>query len=87
MKRVLAVVFITLTTFVTLVNSALAHAQLDHCTPAPGTAVSTAPAEVRCWFTEEIDSKQSTLTIMDANNAQVDNKDGKVTFESLRHGS
>ncbi len=85
MKRVLAVVFITLTTFVVLVNSALAHAQLDHCTPAPGTAVSTAPAEVRCWFTEEIDSKQSTLTVMDANNAQVDNKDGKVDLNDPDH--
>jgi methionine-rich copper-binding protein CopC len=85
MKRVLAVVFITLTTFVALVNSALAHAQLDHCTPAPGTAVSAAPAEVRCWFTEEIDSKQSTLTIMDANNAQVDNKDGKVDLNDPDH--
>jgi methionine-rich copper-binding protein CopC len=85
MKRVLAVVFMTLTTFVVLVSSALAHAQLDHCTPAPGTAVSTAPSEVRCWFTEEIDSKQSTLTVMDANNAQVDNKDGKVDLNDPDH--
>lgn len=85
MKRMLAVLFITLTAFVALAHSALAHAQLDHCTPAPGTAVSTAPSEVRCWFTEEIDSKQSTLTIKDANGAQVDNKDGKVDLNDPDH--
>ncbi len=85
MKRTLAVLFIALTVFVALAQSALAHAQLDHCTPAPGTAVSTAPTEVRCWFTEEIDSKQSTLMVTDANNAQVDNKDGKVDLNVADH--
>jgi methionine-rich copper-binding protein CopC len=85
MKRMRAVLFITLTAFIALAHSALAHAQLDHCTPAPGTSVSIAPSEVRCWFTEEIDSKQSTLTIKDASGAQVDNKDGKVDLNDPDH--
>jgi methionine-rich copper-binding protein CopC len=84
-RRWMAALFIVTLAAIALVQSASAHAQLDHCTPAPGTAVATAPTEVRCWYTEEIDSKQSTLTITDANGARVDNNDGHLDLNDPEH--
>ncbi len=66
-------------------HSASAHAQIDHCAPVPGTAVAGAPKEARCWFTEEIDDKQSTLTVTDATGARVDNGDGHVDLNDPNH--
>lgn len=78
MKRFIVPLFFALLAFGASTYSALAHAQIDHCIPVPGTAVSAAPKEVRCWFTEEIDDKQSTLTVTDSSGGRVDNNDGKV---------
>ncbi len=85
MKHYIAAILLTAVVFLALANLASAHAQLDHCTPAPGTAVATAPSEVRCWFTEEIDSKASTLVIADANGARVDNNDGHLDLNDPDH--
>lgn len=85
MKRLFIALFITFAVSLVLAHAALAHAKIDHCTPAPGTAVSTAPKEVRCWFTEEIDDKESTLAITDSNGARVDNNDGKVDLNDATH--
>ncbi len=71
--------------FLAATSLASAHAQLDHCTPAPGTAVAISPTEVRCWFTEEIDSKQSTLVVADANGTRVDNNDGHLDLNDPDH--
>lgn len=57
---------------------ALAHAEIQRCEPAPGASLSAPPAEVRCWFTEELDPKGSALTVTDAAGNPVDRGDGGV---------
>jgi methionine-rich copper-binding protein CopC len=85
MKNYIAAILFAGAAFLALGDLASAHAKLDHCAPAPGTAVATPPTEVRCWFTEEIDSKQSTLEIADVNGARVDNNDGHVDLNDPDH--
>jgi methionine-rich copper-binding protein CopC len=85
MKHHIAAILFAGAAFLALANLASAHAQLDHCTPAPGTAVATAPTEIRCWFTEEIDSKASSLVVADANGTRVDNNDGHLDLNDPEH--
>jgi methionine-rich copper-binding protein CopC len=85
MKRFVTAFFVIIMALVALTDTAAAHAKLDHCQPAVGSANATAPNEVRCWFTEELDDKQSTLSVTDANNQRVDNNDGKVDLNDKEH--
>src|SRR5919202_6438188 len=62
-----------------------AHAEIDHCTPAEGSTVATAPSQVVCVMTEEIDTKQSTMSVFDASNTQVDKKDAHVDLNDPDH--
>lgn len=48
-----------------------AHAEIDKCTPEGGATVATAPTQVVCVMTEEIDTKLSTMSVTDASGAQV----------------
>jgi methionine-rich copper-binding protein CopC len=57
---------------------AWAHAFLDHAEPRVGTAVATAPAELKLWFTESIEPAFSTVKVLDANGQRVDRGDVRV---------
>ena len=46
--------------------AALAHAHLDHATPAVGSTVAQSPKEVSLWFTEVLEAKFSTIEVRDA---------------------
>jgi len=46
--------------------AALAHAHLDHSTPAVGSTVAQSPKEVSQWFTEALEAKFSTIEVRDA---------------------
>lgn len=46
--------------------AALAHAHLDHASPAVGSAVAQPPKEVSLWFTEALEAKFSTIEVHDA---------------------
>jgi hypothetical protein len=48
---------------------AKAHAQLDHATPAVGSAITPPPKEVTLWFTEAVEPKFSSIEVRDANGA------------------
>jgi copper resistance protein C len=85
MRRLVIAVFFTAIALVALTGIAWAHAKLDHCQPAVGSVSATAPNEVRCWFTEEVDDKQSALSVTDSNNQRVDNNDGKVDLGDKEH--
>lgn len=50
---------------------ALAHAHLDHATPAPGSVQATPPTEVSIWFTEALEAKFSAIEVRDAKGAAV----------------
>ncbi len=85
MKRYFSAILFAVAFFFALVAMASAHAKLDHCTPEPGSAVTTPPAQVRCWFTEELDSKASTLAVTDASGASADNGDGRLDLNDAEH--
>ena len=44
----------------------LAHAHLDHASPAIGSTVAQPPNEVSLWFTEALEAKFSTIEVRDA---------------------
>jgi methionine-rich copper-binding protein CopC len=64
---------------------AFAHASLDHCTPAFGSTVASAPAQIVCVYSEEIDTKRSTMSVWDANGSEVDKKDAHVDLNDPNH--
>ena len=50
---------------------ALAHAHLDHASPAVDSLVSPAPKEVLLWFTEALEPKFSTVEVHDTKDQPV----------------
>ena len=46
--------------------AALAHAHLDHASPAVGSTVAQPPKEVSLWFTEALEAKFSAIEVRDA---------------------
>jgi methionine-rich copper-binding protein CopC len=45
--------------------AAVAHAHLDHASPAVGSTVARTPEEVSLWFTEALEAKFSTVEVHD----------------------
>jgi len=62
----------------TFTAPARAHAFLDHATPAVGSKVRGPPAEVKLWFTEQLEPAFSTVQVLDRSGKRVDKADGKV---------
>jgi methionine-rich copper-binding protein CopC len=59
-------------------SGAGAHAFLDHAAPAVGSAVHASPAQVRLWFSQELEPAFSTLKVLGADGRQVDKQDKQV---------
>jgi methionine-rich copper-binding protein CopC len=55
-----------------------AHAFLDHADPRVGSTIKTPPAQVRLWFTQQLEPAFSTMRVLDAAGKQVDKQDVKV---------
>jgi copper resistance protein C len=55
-----------------------AHAFLDHAAPAVGSVIHGSPAQVRLWFTQELEPAFSTVLVLDRNGRQVDKQDKQV---------
>ena len=51
---------------------AFAHAFLDHAEPRVGNTVSSAPHEVKLYFTQKLEAAFSTLEVTDASGQRVD---------------
>ena len=62
--------------------AAHAHAFLDHASPAVGSTVPTAPANIALWFTEHIEPAFSTVTVTDAAGQRVDRGDAHVAADN-----
>jgi copper resistance protein C len=74
MRKILAILALgTLTA-----SAAWAHAFLDHATPGVGSSLSTAPAAVSIWFTQELEPAFSTMEVLDKSGNRVDAGDAKV---------
>ena len=60
------------------IREAGAHAFLDHAAPAVGSAIHGSPAQVRLWFTQELEPAFSTVKVLDHSGTQVDKQDKQV---------
>ncbi|MGA2871372.1 MAG: copper resistance CopC family protein [Verrucomicrobiota bacterium] len=78
-------------------SSAWAHAFLDHADPKVGSTITHSPAEIKVWFTQNLEPAFSTLQVQDALGHEVDKKDAhlddkdkslfKVTLPPLPSGT
>ncbi|MGC1446358.1 MAG: copper resistance CopC family protein [Xanthobacteraceae bacterium] len=66
--------------------AAYAHAHLDHAVPAVGSTVSTAPTEVSLFFTQNLESAFSSVTVTDANGADVGQGKAEISSNTMRVG-
>ena len=57
---------------------AFAHAFLDHAVPLVGSTVRGSPADVKVWFTQELEPAFSNLRVVDQNGAQVNRQNSTV---------
>jgi LPXTG-motif cell wall-anchored protein len=85
MKRIVLILVSVAALSLGAFQVALAHAEIDHCTPAVDSTVAQAPAQVVCVMSEEIDTKLSTMSVWDAAGVQVDKKDAHVDLNDPDH--
>jgi methionine-rich copper-binding protein CopC len=57
---------------------ASAHAFLDHASPAVGSTVHAAPAQVKIWFSERIEPAFSFIRVLDGGGQRLDKGDTAI---------
>ncbi len=70
--------FLALALLAVAAPAARAHAFLDHANPAVGSTVHGSPADVKLWFTQELEPAFSTVQVVDQNGAEIDKKDKAI---------
>ena len=78
MRNIIATVFAAGLIAIVAAPSALAHAFLDHASPAVGTAVATAPPAVTLWFSQDIEPAFSTVSVTNQSGQRVDLGNARV---------
>jgi methionine-rich copper-binding protein CopC len=78
MRNIIATVFAAGLIAIVAAPSALAHAFLDHASPAVGSAVATAPPAVTLWFTQDIEPAFSTVSVTNQAGQRVDLGNARV---------
>lgn len=66
---------------------AAGHSELVKSQPEAGANLSQTPAQAIGWFSEELDTKTSTIQVFDAAQQQVDLGDGSVDLNDPDHAS
>jgi copper resistance protein C len=66
--------------------TALAHAFLDHASPLVGSTVPTAPQEVSLSFTQNLEPAFSSVQVIDAKGARVDQGKAQISGSTMRVG-
>ena len=61
--------------FFALQSPAWAHAFLDHADPKVGNTVTNSPAQIKIWFTQNIEPVFSAVVVQDDKGGEVDKKD------------
>lgn len=64
--------------FLSLQTRAWAHAFLDHAEPKVGSVITNSPAEIKIWFTQNLESAFSKIEVRDAQGKEVDKKDAHL---------
>jgi copper resistance protein C len=67
-----AAAFVTALALVASASAALAHAFLDHASPAVGSSVPAAPAAVAIWYTQDLEPAFSAVIVTNAAGQRVD---------------
>lgn len=71
-----------------LIDAVRAHApKVLRSEPAPDAVLEQAPAEIRIWFAEELQSQFSNLRVLDAAGNRIDTGDGGVDLNDPEHAS
>lgn len=81
LKFMLGVLFIVFCT----TQGVLAHSNMVKSEPEDGQILSESPAQVRAWFSEELETQTSNLRVIDSSGNQVDNGDGGADLDDLEH--
>ncbi|MEP6998088.1 MAG: copper resistance CopC family protein [Betaproteobacteria bacterium] len=55
-----------------------AHAFLDHAMPAVGSTVHVSPAQVKLWFSQELEPAFSTAQVSDSTGKRIDQGDARI---------
>ena len=56
-------------------SSAWAHAFLDHADPKVGSTMTNSPAQIKLWFTQNLEPVFSSVVVQDVQGKEVDKKD------------
>ena len=62
-----------------------AHALMVRSDPEDGQVLDESPDLVSAWFSQELDSRTSSMRVFDSADRQVDNGDGAVDLNDLEH--
>jgi methionine-rich copper-binding protein CopC len=65
-------------TLIAFLSAAVAHAFLDHASPAVGSSVPAAPATITLWFTQNLEPAFCKVTVTNAAGQEVDLGNTKV---------
>jgi len=63
--------------------AAYAHATLDHAEPRVGNTVTSAPREVKLWFTQKLEQAFSTIEVTDSSGQRVDSGKARVNGNEI----
>jgi methionine-rich copper-binding protein CopC len=73
MKAILSIAVVLL-----CIQSAWAHAFIDHAEPAVGSRVASPPRFVKIWYTERLEPALSKIQVFDSQGTEIDKRDTKV---------
>ena len=64
--------------FLAFQTHAWAHAFLDHADPKVGSTITNSPAEIKIWFTQNLEPAFSTVEVFNPQGKQMDKKDARL---------
>lgn len=76
--RSIRTILMTVAILLAGVTGALAHAFLERADPRVGSTVHTPPAQVRLWFTEQLEPAFSSVQVVNESGQRVDKGDSQV---------
>ncbi|HZL36458.1 MAG TPA: copper resistance CopC family protein [Tepidisphaeraceae bacterium] len=76
--KLFRIIAVLLATVLTARQTASAHAFLDRAEPKVGAKIAKPPAEIKIWFTQELEPAFSKIQIFDSDGKQLDKKDSHL---------
>jgi hypothetical protein len=80
------IILVSLFVLALATTAAQAHAFLDHASPLVGSTVATVPHEVALTFTQNLEPAFSSVEVMDASGARVDQGKAAVSGNTMHIG-